>query len=178
MKQSPLVPKEIVGVLVNLRSLYNVGSVFRTADGLGISKLYLVGTTSHPHPDEPWRKDHLALAKTALGAERSVGWKKAAEPKTLINRLRREGYAIVALEQTSTSQPITSWQHPNQPIAVLLGNEVSGLSLKVLKMADHVFHIPMHGAKESLNVATAWAIAAFWLMHGQTNAAGYQSKNR
>lgn len=153
----------IIGILDNLRSLENVGSIFRTADALGVVKLLLAGTTGHPHPTEPWRRDHERLHKTALGAEQSVAWEYYPETVTAIASARQTGYQIVALELTTGSQPVTSWQAGPGPVALIVGNEVTGINNDVLGLADVIVHIPMLGAKESLNVSVAFGIAAFWI---------------
>ena len=152
-----------VAILVDIRSLYNVGSIFRTADALGISKLYLVGTTGQPHPKEPWRSDHQRLAKTALGAEQSVPWQYFPEITPLIKRLRQANFSLLSLELKPASTSIIDWQPPATPLALLLCNEVKGLSEDILQASDSVLHIPMLGHKESLNVSAAFGIAAFWL---------------
>lgn len=152
-------------VLDNLRSLQNVGSIFRTAEGLGVAKLYLCGTTARPHPDQPWRRDHLALAKTALGAEKLVSWEYCSDTVALVDHLKKEGLTILALETTPNATPLTHYK-PRQSgeIGLVIGNEVTGINPKVIALADQVIKIPMVGQKESLNVAVAFGIAAFWLL--------------
>lgn len=146
---------ELVFVLVSLRSLFNVGSIFRTADALGASHLYLCGFTGTPLQSK--------VAKTALGAEQRVPWKKVPSVSGLIRELRDSGYDIVGLETGESSQDYRSW-NPGKRTAILLGNEERGLSERVKKQCATVLHLPMHGVKESLNVAVAaGAIGYYWL---------------
>ena len=141
-----------VVVCHNIRSAYNIGSVFRTADGAGVAKVYLTGyTPAPPHP---------GISKTALGAEKIVGWEKFSKLDTMIERLKKENFQIIALEQNKKSVPLGSFK-PKGKIALILGNEVRGLSKGTLAKCDRVVEIPMHGKKESLNVSVAFGIAAY-----------------
>lgn len=150
---------EIVFVLVSLRSLFNVGGIFRTADAIGASKIYLAGYTGTPKQPK--------VAKTALGAEKQVEWEKVPSVSKLIRELRNNGFHIVGLERTDSSQDYRSWQ-PKPKTALFLGNEVTGLSERVLKECDLVVHLPMAGIKESLNVTVATgAISYYWLAKTQ-----------
>jgi len=145
----------LVFVLVSLRSLYNVGSIFRTADGLGVEKIYLTGFTGTPLQSK--------VQKTALGAEQTIAWQKVKSASSLIRHLRAEGYTIVALEKTETSHDFRAWK-PNKKTAILLGNEERGISTRILTQADSIIHLPMLGTKESLNVAVAAGIIGYdWL---------------
>lgn len=145
----------LVFVLVSLRSLFNVGGIFRTADAVGAHKLYLAGFTGTPEQSK--------VAKTALGAHERVAWQKVSSVSKLVTDLKADGYTIVGLEKTESSVDYRSWK-PTQKTAILLGNEVTGLSSRVLKQCDLVVHLPMAGIKESLNVAVATgAIAYHWL---------------
>ncbi len=143
---------EFVFVLVSLRSLYNVGSIFRTADAVAAKKVYLTGFTGTPKQSK--------VAKTALGAEQSVLWEKVRSTSELIKRLKKEGYAIIGLERTNDSLSAFAWTPPGK-IAVLLGNEERGLSPRILKLCDNVVHLPMQGMKESLNVSVAAGAIAY-----------------
>ena len=141
----------MIALLDNIRSLHNVGSMFRTADGAGVAKLYLCGYTGTP----PRRE----IAKVALGAEDSVPWEYRKDIRRLIVRLKKEGWTIVALEQTEKSIAYTSMTldpclrgDDDKKIALIVGNEVEGISPKTLVLADITLHIPMRGVKESLNV--------------------------
>ncbi len=146
---------ELVFVLVSLRSLFNVGGMFRTADSVGAHKIYLCGYTGTPEQSK--------VAKTALGAHERVAWEKVDSVSELILKLKADGYTIVGLEKNETSLDYRTWK-PTQKTALLFGNEVTGLSDRVLKQCDLVVHLPMAGIKESLNVTVAGgAIAYHWL---------------
>ena len=138
-------------VLDNIRSLQNVGSMFRTSDAFGIDKAYLCGITGAP--------SEKMARKAALGAEEWIPFEKHSQTLRVIARLKQEGVNIVALEKTKSSKDITKFK-PKFPLALVVGNEVKGVSGSVLKRADSVVHIPMYGKKESLNVAVAYGIAA------------------
>jgi len=148
--------KEIVAVLDNIRSAYNVGSILRTADACGIKKVYLCGITpSPPHPK---------IAKTALGAENYLEIKKHGQTWQILEQLKKEGYFLMALEQTKNSRNIFNCSLPkNKKIALIVGPEVKGLSKRILKRTDAQVEIPMWGRKESLNVSVAFGIAAYLL---------------
>lgn len=144
---------QIFLVLHNIRSAYNVGSIFRTADGAGVSKIYLCGYTPAPNKN-------LKILKTALGAEKSVPWEYHSQAWRLLKRFKKEGVEIVSLEQTKDA--IDYKKHrPRLPLALVVGNEVKGLSKGTLKYADKSIQIPMSGKKESLNVAVALGIAVY-----------------
>ena len=155
--------KQIVAILHNIRSLYNVGSMFRTADGAGIEKLYLTGYTGFPPRNE--------ITKTALGAEEFVVWEKCGHIGKLIDKLKKEGYLIAAVENGRLCKKgmkcIPLEKDPKfktkKPVAFIVGNEVKGLSERVLKKADVALEIPMRGQKESLNVSVAFGIIAYYL---------------
>jgi tRNA G18 (ribose-2'-O)-methylase SpoU len=144
----------IVLVLENIRSLHNVGSVFRTADAFGVSKLYLCGYTGAPPRKE--------IAKVALGAETWVPWEKRPRTAALLRRLRREGYRVVALETGAMAAPIDRIRTARK-IALILGNEIDGVSPGIMRMAHEVAEIPMRGRKGSLNVSVAAGIALYAL---------------
>lgn len=143
-------------VAVNIRSAQNVGSLFRTADSLGVRKIWLTGYTPTPK--------HPLVAKTALGAERTVAWEHATDPIACLERLRRESVRIVGLELDDRATDLAAYP-PSFPCAVVLGNEVDGLTAMQLARCDDVISIPQHGAKESLNVSVAAGIAAWRLLH-------------
>lgn len=149
--------REIVLVLPDIRSLHNVGSFFRTADAFGVSKIYLTGITGTP--------DSLRgnkIEKTSLGAEKFIPWEYAKKPQTPISKLQKEGYQIVALEQARGSKKLNRVKFKNK-VALIVGNEVKGLPRPILKQADLIVEIPMHGKKESLNVSVAGGIALYRL---------------
>ncbi|HUI58131.1 MAG TPA: RNA methyltransferase [Bryobacteraceae bacterium] len=142
-------------LLDNVRSLYNVGAFFRTADAAAIEKLYLCGITGRP----PKR----AIAKTALGAEESVAWEHTWEPAALLENIRRSGYEIAAVETTLHSVDLFDWA-PRFPVCVVFGHEVEGIREEISARCDTHVRIPMLGAKHSLNVATAGGVVIYELL--------------
>lgn len=145
----------LIAVCHNIRSAYNIGSIFRTADGAGAVKIYLTGyTPAPPHP---------GISKTALGAEKIVEWEKFSKLDSAIAKLKKEKYRIIALEQSQKSVPLDSFK-PKGNVALILGNEVRGLGRSLLEKCDKIIEIPMRGEKESLNVAVAFGIAAYTIL--------------
>lgn len=139
-----------------------MGSMFRTADAAGVTKLYLTGYT--PAPVDVFGKVRADIAKTALGAECIVEWEATKNIGALLLSLRRQGVCIVGIEQDTRA--INYWRvRPKKPFALIVGNEVRGLSKSVLRKCDIVAEIPMRGKKESLNVSVAFGIALFELLH-------------
>lgn len=163
--------KHMVAILHNIRSLHNVGSIFRSADGVGIDKIYLTGYT--PSPLDKFGKSVTQFTKVSLGAEDFVAWEKAKDINPVIKKLKADGYSIIALEQSPRSIPYDSFRPrkttprrghgANQKLALLVGNEVRGLSAALLKKCDVIIEIPMRGRKESLNVSVAFGIASYEL---------------
>lgn len=154
---------EIVAVLHNIRSLHNVGSMFRTAEGAGAAKIFLTGYT--PAPTDIFGKVRPEIAKTALGAERVVAWEKKRDIGKLIVDLKKQGFLILALEQAKNSLPYDKLKLPRRAkIALIAGNEVRGLTSAVLKKCDNTLEIPMRGQKESLNVSVAFGITLYQLL--------------
>ncbi len=149
MKQA----EPIVAVLDNVRSLYNVGSIFRTSDALGVQKLYLCGITGTP--------EHPRLAKTALAALNAVKWEYKKSALQTVKQLKKHGYYIVALERTAGSQRVEPVK--NRPLAIIVGHERSGTSAKILEQVDQIMEIPMQGVGQSMNVAVAYGIATYVL---------------
>jgi len=152
----------MIAILHNIRSMHNVGSIFRTADAAGIEKLYLCGIT--PAPKDRFGDWRLQIAKVALGAEKYVPWEKVGSTAHLLKKLKTQGYKIFALEQHKNSIPYYLAKLSKKDLrktALVVGNEVKGLSPGVLKLADKILEIPMRGKKESLNVAVAFGIVAF-----------------
>ena len=147
--------EKFYAILHNIRSCYNVGSIFRIADAVSIDKLYLTGYT--PSPDE-----NQKIAKTALGAENYVQYEKIKNLKKLIEKLKMEGVKIVALETTKDALLYFNFL-PKFPLALIVGNEVRGIDQRTLKKCDLILKIPMTGKKESLNVAVAFAIVAYYI---------------
>ena len=152
----------MIVILHNIRSLYNVGSIFRTADAAGIEKIYLCGIT--PMPIDKFGRLRQPLTKVSLGAENFVEWEKCGQATRLIDKLKKQKYKIFAIEQSKKSVPYYNLQLKNlktKKLCLVLGNEIKGLPLSILKKADKILEIPMHGKKESLNVAVAFGIIAF-----------------
>ena len=150
--------KEIAVLLHNVRSAHNVGSIFRTADAAGVSKIYLTGHTSTPL--DRFGRVRKDIAKTALGAEKYIPWEHHALPVRLIAKLKREGWHIVAVEQAADSIDYRKFKI-KKPTLFILGNEVKGVSKNILKICDAIVEIPMRGYKESLNVSVATGIILF-----------------
>ena len=159
----------MIALLYNIRSLHNVGSIFRTADAAGFSKIYLCGIT--PTPLDRFGKKRKDLAKVALGAEEYLAWEKIGSSPSpqatlsLIKRLKNEGYKIIALEQDGSSSLYHKFRVGNSKskIVLIVGDEIRGISKSILKLADTILEIPMNGKKESLNVSVAFGIAAYKL---------------
>jgi len=147
----------IVVILENIRSAYNVGSVFRSADAFFIESLYLVGYCATP--------PHKEIAKTALGAEEAVPWKQVAKATTAISELHALGYKVLAAEQTDASMALHQVPLlPDQKIAIVFGNEVSGVESDTIKHCDGCIEIPQFGMKHSLNIATAAGVVLWELV--------------
>ncbi|MBT3419110.1 MAG: RNA methyltransferase [Candidatus Magasanikbacteria bacterium] len=144
--------KEKYLVLPNIRSCHNVGAMFRTADACGFTKLFLCGYTATPPKPQ--------IDKVSLGAETWVPWEKEENVKALCKRLKKEGVTIIALEKNSESIPLREIEIVGS-LALIVGNEVDGITEDILEIADVVAHIPMHGKKESLNVSIAAGIAMY-----------------
>jgi 23S rRNA (guanosine2251-2'-O)-methyltransferase len=142
-------------LLDNIRSLYNVGSFFRTADGAGVERLYLSGISGRPPRKE--------IAKTALGAEERVEWEGVDDPLALVDRLRARRYEIAAIETSPRAVDLFDWQ-PRFPVCVLFGSEIDGLSAELLDRCDTHVRIPMLGLKHSLNVSTAGGVVLYELL--------------
>ena len=140
-------------LLDNIRSLYNVGSIFRTADGARAAKLFLCGFTPYPPRKE--------IEKTALGATQTVPWEYHKDPIALLNHLKSEGIRICALEHTDKSIPYYELSGETFPICLIVGNEITGISKELITEADIAVDIPMYGMKQSLNAAVAFGIAIF-----------------
>ena len=163
--------EKFILILPNIRSGHNVGAIFRTADGAGVDKLYLTGYTPCP--------PHTQIDKVSLGAEKWLPWEYRKQAGRLLKELREMGYNIVALEQTKTSKNIFTWSRFSSaenrgsaisasaeigtafPIAMVLGNEKTGVSKSLLKYCDQFVEIPMSGKKNSLNVSVAAGIAMY-----------------
>jgi 23S rRNA (guanosine2251-2'-O)-methyltransferase len=143
---------EITLILDNLRSAFNVGSIFRTAECFGISKIYLCGYTPNP--------TNQKVTKTAMGTENFVDWEKCDSTDKLIRQLKNENVQIYALE-TVESAKLISEADIREPAAIVIGNEALGISSKILQLADEIIQIPIFGWKNSLNVGVATAICCY-----------------
>jgi tRNA G18 (ribose-2'-O)-methylase SpoU len=154
LDQAPRLP--VVALLDNVRSLYNVGSIFRTSDGAFVSGLYLCGFTPHP----PRRE----IEKTALGATHTVPWKYFRHAREAVAEARGAGMRILVLEHTTGSVPYDRIARADFPICLVVGNEITGVSEELIAAADGAIEIPMHGTKQSLNAAVAYGIAVFELL--------------
>lgn len=146
---------QLAALLDNIRSTFNVGAMFRTADGAGLRHLYLGGITPTP--------DHPKIAKTALGAEQAVPWTQEWDAQSAARRLKGEGYELWALEGGPEAENLFTMVHEpiTKPILLVVGNEVSGVDPGILALCDRRVFLPMTGMKESLNVAIAFSITAY-----------------
>jgi len=158
----------MIVILHNIRSNHNVGSIFRTADAAGCAKLYLCGIT--PAPIDRFGLPNKALAKVALGAEKTVVWEQVKSTLAALEKLKQEGYTIIALEQDKRATSLFNIEAVHKfiaakkdKVALVLGAEVGGLPPEILAQADVILEIPMRGKKESLNVAVAFGITAYAL---------------
>ncbi|GAB4532643.1 MAG: hypothetical protein Fur0018_21400 [Anaerolineales bacterium] len=156
---SPQVSVHLEALLDNLRSAWNVGSIFRIADGAGVKRLHLCGTTPPG--------DHPRIPKTALGAEHTIGWRYHLNGLYAARALLEEGYRLWALETTVGAESLFDLLPVNTPerLALVLGNERTGIDPDILALCDRHLYLPMLGIKESLNVAVAFGIAAYALLH-------------
>ena len=154
----------VAAVLEDIRSIYNVGSMFRTADAARIERLVLAGITGTPA--------HRKLRKSSLGAEETVPWQHEDGAVPALRRLRAEGYTVAALEITDAPATLCDVMVEDYPICLLLGNELTGVSEAALQEADLAFSIPQFGRKQSLNVSVAFAIAVYDLVRRYRRLAG------
>lgn len=157
-------------ILDNIRSLFNVGSIFRTADAVGAEKIYLCGIT--PEPVDRFGRIRSQLAKVSLGAEKTVEWEHIKSTSKLIDKLKKEKYKIFAVEQDKKAIPyyklkpfdLAQGKNKNKNVFIF-GNEVEGISKTILKKADKILEIPMAGKKESLNVSVSAGIILFGIRY-------------
>jgi len=150
-----LAPIPVAVLLDDIRSLYNVGAFFRTADGAGLSRVYLTGITGTP--PQP------AIEKTALGAEHAVPWEHHGDPLALATHLAAAGWSLVAIETSTHALDLFDWT-PRFPVCAMFGHEVRGLRAELRAAADHHVRLPMLGVKHSLNVAAAGAVVLYELL--------------
>jgi len=153
-KQSDKIP--VMVVLENIRSAYNVGSVFRTADAFLLEGIFICGYTAYP--------PHKEIKKTALGADESVHWKHFKHSSEALEELRKEGYAIYAVEQAQESIKLNGFKSPGQKLAVIFGNEVTGVEQSTIEQCDGCIEIPQLGMKHSLNISVAAGIVLWELV--------------
>lgn len=147
-------------ILDNIRSVYNVGSIFRTADAVGVEKIYLCGVT--PLPVDRFGRNRSDLAKVALGAEKNVSWVHAKTTEEAVKEVSDKSFTTLALEQDESSVNYREIKVDFQKSALVLGEETKGLPKEVLSLVDKILEIPMSGKKESLNVSVAAGIALFF----------------
>lgn len=141
----------VVVVLDNIRSMHNIGSVFRTSDAFRIEKIYLCGITAKP--------PHKEIRKTALGATESVNWEYVEDTIELISKLKKENYQLIAVEQTESSKSLIDFDFKlDEKYAVIFGNEVDGVQQEVVNLSDNCIEIPQEGTKHSLNVSVCAGI--------------------
>lgn len=150
---------QLEAMLDNIRSAWNVGSIFRTCDGIGIRKIYLCGIS--PTPENP------KVGKTALGAENSLSWEHANNGVDIARALKSRRAMLWALEDLPGAEPLfqTALPKVNETVVLIVGNEVCGVDPGIIELCDRVISIPMHGMKQSFNVAIAFAIAAGFLAY-------------
>jgi 23S rRNA (guanosine2251-2'-O)-methyltransferase len=158
-------------ILDNLRSAGNVGSILRTADATGVELVYACGTTPYPQSSDDPRPAHIAssnqkaIAKTALGAEFTIPVKYLSSADAAMSEARNDGFEIIVIEQAETALNLFSYNPTTTHIAIVMGNEVDGVSPKITNGADTVLELPMQGQKESLNVAVATAIVLYHMRY-------------
>jgi tRNA G18 (ribose-2'-O)-methylase SpoU len=166
---------KIAVIAHDIRSVHNVGSIFRTADAAGVEKIFLCGIT--PAPLDRFKEARADFAKVSLGAEKYIPWESAPTTAGVIKRLKKEGWQVFALEQSKRSMPYyreaarlarasrkaVDGRVDEPRVAIIVGNEVKGLPPSILRAADRILEIPMLGKKESLNVAVAFGIVVFGL---------------
>lgn len=158
--------RQIILIAHNLRSSHNVGSLLRTAEGLGVEKVLLTGYTPYPLQADDTRLPHESakmsrqIHKTALGAENQVIWEHHASVEPMLAGLRLDGWLTAAIEQAENSVPLPKFTPPRK-IALLVGREVEGVEPEILALMDTVLEIPMYGHKESFNVVQAAAMALY-----------------
>lgn len=163
--------KNLVLILENIRSTYNVGSLIRTAECLGINKIYFTGYTPYPYSDNDLRLKHIAIKndkdiqKTALNAQNYISWEYQKDIIQLLTQLKDQKYQLYALEQDPKSIDLNSLKNRSDNVALIVGNEVKGISSSVLKLVDKILEIKMKGRKESLNVVQASAIGLYHLIN-------------
>ena len=165
-RQSEKLP--VIAVLENIRSAYNVGSVFRTADAFLLEGVYICGYTAYP--------PHKEIKKTALGAEDTVLWKYFKKVDEAIEEIRAAGYKVYAVEQAENSWKLGSFAVEDEKVAVIFGNEVTGVEQSTIQLCDGVIEIPQLGMKHSLNVATAAGVVLWELIREKVKELHHESQ--
>lgn len=154
--------KDFYVICDSIRSLENIGSIFRTSDALGVSKIFLCGISGKV---PAWETGlHKKIAKTALGAEKMVSYEYFKDISRLIDRLKKDKISIIALEQDRKAVEYTKFK-PKFPLALIVGNEVKGILKKILQKSDKIIFLPMRGKKESLNVSVAFGVAGYYIIN-------------
>lgn len=143
---------DVIVVLDNIRSVFNVGSIFRTSDAAGIGKVYLCGITATP--------PHPKLQKTALGSLETVEWEYAKDTLELVKKLKEDGHTIYSIELAENAEDFETVDYP-KGVVLVIGNEIDGVNKEVMEISDKIVQIPMHGIKNSLNVASAYAVISY-----------------
>jgi len=157
--------KDLIVILHNIRSTHNVGSIFRTADAFGVTKIYLAGYT--PAPIDRFGRTQKDIAKTALGAQEYIPW-EAGDIESIVGGLKKDGYAVISVEQDKNSIPLRDYTS-SEKAALIFGNEVDGVPKQLLEKSDAIIEIPMLGTKESLNVSVSAGVVLFQL-RAETNS--------
>ena len=150
----------VIVLLDNVRSLHNVGSVFRTCDAMAVEKLYLCGITAKP--------PHREIQKTAIGATESVNWEYTEDAISIIHRYKKEGYNIISVEQTSNSIALGNYNWKNEKVLLIFGNEVDGVQQKIIDLSDFSLEIPQWGTKHSFNITVSAGIV-LWDLKSKTS---------
>ena len=150
----------VVVLLDNVRSLHNVGSVFRTCDAMAVEKLYLCGITAKP--------PHREIQKTAIGATESVNWEYMEDAISIIHRYKKEGYTIISVEQTSNSIALGNYNWKNEKVLLVFGNEIDGVNQKIIDLSDFSLEIPQWGTKHSFNITVSAGIV-LWDLKSKTS---------
>lgn len=160
--------RQLIIIAHNLRSTHNVGSLLRTAEGLGVAKVFLTGYTPYPliKDQDETRLPHLAakihgqIKKTALGAEEQINWQHFEDIVSVLTNLKADGFRLAAIEQAASSTKLPDYSPPNK-LAIIIGREVEGIEAEVVALCDEILEIPMFGKKESFNVVQAAAMALY-----------------
>lgn len=148
--------REVAVLLHDIRSTHNVGSIYRTSDAFGVSRIYMSGYT--PTPIDKYGRARKDIAKVALGAEKTIPWEYSEDPKKIIKKLKKDGFSVIAIEQSDDSIDYKKVK-AKYPVLFVVGNEVDGVDKKILSLCDAIAEIPMKGEKESLNVSVAFGVA-------------------